>query len=168
VLTVLLPLGRSPVSLVVVDAAGQTATDSLEIDVVDTTLPRLAASLAPAILWPPNGRLVDVHAEVQALDACGPAQFLLQSVASNQSGGRRRDIVGVETGTPDTEFALRAKRRRGRERVYTATYAATDLSGNVAFASAEAVVPQRPARPLQRLRPWQRLRLLLRLLGLLP
>ncbi len=128
---------------------------------VDTMPPRLTARLTPRILWPPNRRLVEVHAVVQAVDACGPVQLTLQSVASNQPGGHR-DIVGVETGTPDTDFELRAKRRRGRERVYTATYAAADSSGNIAFASAEAVVPQRRARPR---RP---LLLLLRLLGLLP
>jgi hypothetical protein len=51
-------------------------------------------------------------------------------------------IQGVELGTLDTHFLVRAARRRGdAPRIYTAVYEATDQAGNVTRASVEIYVP---------------------------
>jgi hypothetical protein len=56
--------------------------------------------------------------------------------------GRGPDIQEAEFGTGDLEFLLRAERSgKGRDRVYTVTYHASDLSGNTTVASAEVRVP---------------------------
>jgi hypothetical protein len=48
----------------------------------------------------------------------------------------------VDIGTYDLDFELRAERSgKGDGREYTATYTATDTSGNVVSASATVTVP---------------------------
>jgi hypothetical protein len=73
---------------------------------------------------------------------------VLDSVVSNEpddhigDGSFPDDIKGVEPGTPDLHFQLRAERmQQGTGRVYTATYTATDGSGNHTSDSAEVLVP---------------------------
>lgn len=148
-LTVTLPLGAHALSLVVTDSGGLTATDQVLVSVVDTTPPALLVSLEPAVLWPPNHRMVQVTASVSATDACGPASVSLLSVISSEpddapgggDGATTNDIQGAVAGAPDFEFLLRAERATGGPgRTYTATYRALDGSQNSAEAAATAVV----------------------------
>ena len=60
---------------------------------------------------------------------------------SNGDGNTNGDIAGHELGTADTDFQVRAERSGGGPgRTYTATYAATDASGNSGLGSAEVTV----------------------------
>jgi DNA-binding beta-propeller fold protein YncE/PKD repeat protein len=137
-------LGTHRLVLRVTDTAGLVNEDPLEVVVEDTLPPQLAVSSDTTTLWPPNRRMVEVGALVTVDDQCTPATFVLEAVISNepddaagpQDGHTTHDIQGVEAGGPDTSFQLRAERAgAGRGRMYTATYRATDESGNIASES---------------------------------
>jgi hypothetical protein len=150
VLEVLLALGAHDVTLRVTDAAGATDTAGAQVSVIDTTAPGLAVSVAPAELWPPNHRMVDVEAAVAAEDACGVPAVVLESVESSEpddapgtgDGATAVDVQGAEPGAADFGLRLRAERAgSGDGRTYTVTYHAADGSGNSATAADVVRVP---------------------------
>jgi hypothetical protein len=135
-----------------------TATDDCDnsasciqiITVVDTTPPDISVTVSPDMLWPPNHKMVNITATVMVSDICDVApSVVLTSVTSDEpddakgsgDGKTVNDIQGVDIGTKDYEFQLRAERAgKGDGRVYTITYTVTDVSGNSASASATVVV----------------------------
>jgi WD40 repeat protein len=140
--------GTYNVTLQVTDSKGQTDTDEVVITIDDQTPPQISVKVTPSVIWPPNHRMVNVHAEVDAFDFCGPVTFVLSSVTSNEpensvgDGNTAPDIKGTSLGTEDLTFQVRAERSgTGTGRIYTATYEATDLSGNVSQGSDEIKVP---------------------------
>ncbi|HET8948835.1 MAG TPA: FG-GAP-like repeat-containing protein [Candidatus Polarisedimenticolia bacterium] len=148
-LTVTFPLGTHSLTLLVTDSGGLTATDAQAVSVVDTTPPSLAVTLDPAVLWPPNHRMVPVTATVSASDACGAVSVSLLSVTSSEpddapggaDGMTTNDVQGVTAGTPDLEFLLRAERVSGGPgRTYTAVYQAQDGAQHTAQVAATAFV----------------------------
>ena len=145
-----LPLGAHPITLVATDGAGMVATASTIIQAVDTTPPDLAVRLSRSLLWPPDQRMVDILADVQADDACGEPSVVLLRISSNESGdvpvpggaSWAPDIQGAELGTLDLRFQLRAARDgHGAGRTYTVTYQATDRFGNVSTVDSIVYVP---------------------------
>jgi hypothetical protein len=149
-LDVTLPLGMHTITLQVTDSFGLTDTDDVIKTVADTTPPELSVTLDPGMLWPPNHQMEEITATVIASDICSMTATVLLSVESNEldnaigvgDGNTINDIQGVEAGTPDTQFAVRAERQgTGSGRVYTATYLATDTSGNEMAAMAFVTVP---------------------------
>ena len=128
-----------------------TGSVHLGLATVDTTAPEISVTVSPDTLWPPNHKMVDITATVTVSDNCDPTPtVVLTSVTSNEpddakgkgDGKTVNDIQGVEIGTEDYEFQLRAERAgKGDGRIYTITYTATDESGNSASASATVVVP---------------------------
>jgi len=150
IIQAILALGSHQVTLVVTDAAGQQATAASAVVVVDTAPPALAVGVAPTSLWPPNHRMVEVQAQVVVADVCGAATFELVSVVSNEpddapgegDGRTLGDVAGAGEVPGDTTFLIRAERSAtGDGRIYTATYRATDASGNTRTAAATVVVP---------------------------
>jgi K319L-like, PKD domain len=142
-----LPLGSHVITLRVTDATAKTATDDVTIDIVDTTPPKVTLRVRPFSLWPPNHRMVDIHATV-SVDECGPYQVVLESITSNEpdnglgDGDTANDIQGAALGTEGYDFSLRAERAGGGSgRVYTVTYRVIDAVGLETTASAEVVVP---------------------------
>ncbi len=138
------------VTVTATDACGYQEDASADADVIDATPPSIEVELTPALLWPPNHRLENITATVVATDNCPGVSFALSSVSSDepddaQGGGDGHttgDIRGLQLGTADLAFLLRAERQgAGDGRVYTATYVATDGSGNEAEDSAEVRVP---------------------------
>jgi hypothetical protein len=149
-LTVTLPLGSHDITLRVTDRAGAKHSATAAVEVVDTTAPILSVSVVPNKLWPPNHRMVPVEATAQAVDLCGPTTTVLAAVVSSEpddvagleDGSTTGDIQGVEIGTLELSFELRAERSgTGNGRVYVATYRATDVTGNSSEASATVMVP---------------------------
>ena len=145
-----LPLGDHAITLRVTDSAGETAMDGISVSVVDTTPPAMQVSLTPHVLWPPNHRMVKVEAAVSAVDACGGASFMMESVTNDEEddapgpedGKTRGDVLGAQVATADMVLELRAERDGGGDgRAYTVTYTGTDASGNSTRASALVVVP---------------------------
>ena len=113
----------------------------------------MSVSLAPNVLWPPNHRMVDVHAQVTALPgcpgACPPPAVTLTSVTSNEPDDAVGENDGITTGDIQAvggagglDVSLRAERDgSGAGRVYTLTYTATDCQGHTVSQPAIVVVP---------------------------
>jgi hypothetical protein len=142
--TVLVPPGMHPFTLVVNDGHGNVATATTQVTVMqDTTPPSLSFMLSPNVLWPPNNKLVPIHATIRASDNCtAHPSIVLVSISSNDPDRDKFDIKGASWGTDDRSFLLRARKAdRGRQRVYTVTYRAMDAAGNLAMSSATVVVP---------------------------
>lgn len=139
-----LELGTTTVTFTAMDDSGNSAQCTADVSVVDTVPPTIGVSVGPTVLWPPNHRLVAIHAEVAVEDVCDPqAGFVLTSITSNEpddglgDGQTSGDIQGAEFGQADTLFYLRAERSGTRGgRIYTIVYTASDKSGN----QTEAVV----------------------------
>jgi len=149
-LQALLGLGPHDVTLRVTDHGALSDTDSLSIEVIDTTAPALGVALSPDLLWPPSHRMIQVSAEVSATDACGTAEVRLLSITSSEAsdatgegdGHTTHDIEGADMGTPDFDFGLRAERDGcGPGRTYAVTYTATDDGGNTSTAITRVLVP---------------------------
>jgi hypothetical protein len=116
-------------------ASGKDVWGTLEK--LDTTPPTLSVTLNPATLWPPNGKLVAVTADITVKDDYDPApEIQLVSITANEALDRD-DIRGTQPGTDSRKFLLRAERGM----VYTVTYSAIDGSGNKSTASATVTVP---------------------------
>jgi hypothetical protein len=148
VLVVPLTLGAHVITLRVTNSVGSTSTDEVLVTIRDTMPPELSVSLTPDTLWPPNHDMIDMTAVVKAMDACGASSVSLIGVTSNEAdngkddGNTVNDISGVEMGTFDTQFQLRAERAAGGNgRIYTAVYEATDAAGHRRMEAGMAVVP---------------------------
>ncbi len=145
------PLGTTGVTFTATDVLGNKATCAASVQIRDTTPPSLTLTMNSTGLWPPNHRLVPVHAAWQVSDACDPAAgVVLASVTSGEpddapgsgDGSTTMDIQDASPGSPDTSVLLRAERSGdGSGRVYTLTYAATDASGNTTSALGVVTVP---------------------------
>ena len=107
----------------------------------DATPPTLACAASPAMLWPPNHKLVPIATTVDVTDALsGPNEFRLSATTTSE-GIAANDIQDWTVGEPDISGLLRAERNgSGRGRVYTLTYFASDLAGNSATCDAHVTV----------------------------
>jgi len=144
--TVTLPLGVSTITLVVSDGQSESVPDVIVVEVRDTLSPTLEVAATPAVLWPPDGRMVEVGFRVAASDRCDPAPaIILLDVRSSEPEGAGRggaSIVGADSGTDDRSIYLKADRNsKGPGRTYAITYRATDASGNAATAAAVVRIP---------------------------
>jgi len=124
--------------------------------VADTTPPEVLATASPAVLWPPDHRLVPVRLLLQSHDACSTTVAVrLNEARSGEpddapGGGDGRttgDIAGAALGSDDRELLLRAERAvPGPGRTYTLVYGVADPSGNVRQVSVSIVVPPEQGR----------------------
>ena len=140
-----LPLGEHIIVLEVTDKAGDSDTDQVTIIVQDTTPPEFTHSVTPAILWPPNHKMVLITTTWTVKDNCDQSpQVSLISITINEvndvkGAGRTKDDIQIGN---DGSIYLRAERSgAGIGRVYTITYQAADDSGNVTVRSAAVTVP---------------------------
>jgi len=142
-------LGTTEVTLTVtcVDDMGEVSTQAMtEVEVEDTTPPTISAYVDRDCLWPPNHKYQTVNAMLEASDSCDPNPVLdLDSVVSNEpdngigDGNTTQDIL---LGSDDLTFDLRSERQGPNSgRVYTATWSATDASGNFSTDSVMIIVP---------------------------
>lgn len=142
-----LPAGEHVITLRVMDAVGDTSIDEVVVNVEDAEPPILNLSVSPSRLWPPNHKMVHVTVTPN-VDECGSSTVTLESVTSNEpdngqgDGNTSNDIQGVEEGTADFGFDLRAERSGGGSgRVYTILYRIVDEAGLETTATTRVVVP---------------------------
>jgi YVTN family beta-propeller protein len=144
--TVEMPHGASTVNLEVSDGKGGSATDTVRITVMDVTAPAISGvSATPAVLSPPNHKMVSVTVSATATDNCDPAPSVrIVEVSSNEPDNG----PGDGNASPDWRIIgplavdLRAERSGcGTGRVYTITLESADASGNAARAEARVTVP---------------------------
>ena len=127
-----------------IDNAGNSANTCVTLN-IDKTAPVLNLTVTPGLLWPPNHKMVNITPSINVSDnLTSNVQVELVSVTNSEpdnglgDGDTANDIVVNADGT----ISLRAERSgTGTGRVYTFTYKATDLAGNVTVASATVVVP---------------------------
>lgn len=142
-----LPLGTNVVGITVTDSFSNTVACSTTVTVVDTVPPVITSVKAtPAVLWPPNHKMVNIQVSVVATDTCGPTTWKIISVTSNEP------VNGLGDGDTGPDWMitgphtvqLRAERSgKGNGRVYTITVQAQDASGNLsATRTATVFVPK--------------------------
>jgi hypothetical protein len=141
--------GITGVEWIAFDDAGNSATCMAAVRVIDTTAPEISVTVEPQVLWPPNHKMVEVVYTVTVSDICDPdPTWVLVDIVSdepeddNGDGNTEPDIQDADFGTPDNVVSLRAE-RDGRQdgRVYTATFAVTDCSGNSSQTTCDVFVP---------------------------
>jgi hypothetical protein len=143
--TGIFPLGTTLVTLEVQSDQG-SSQDEVLVTVQDTEGPSLAVSLSPSVLWPPDRRLVPIHATVSAHDSCDSAPPTVTLFSITVTDGDSSlvdpgdDVQGASLGTADFDFALRAERTQGATRTYTVCYQARDTSGNLTEVCRNVVV----------------------------
>lgn len=140
------PLGPTTVTVTATDAAGNAATGTFTITVVDTTAPVFASLTASTTsLWPANHKMVAVTLTATASDtASGPVTFKILSATSSEpdnglGDGDTADDIAI---TGAMTLNLRAERSgSGPGRVYTITVEARDAAGNTSTQTVTVSVP---------------------------
>jgi hypothetical protein len=124
------------------DLEGNIENNQTVILKLDQTNPALTIQLNKTTIWPPNHKMVAIHAVLNSSDAgSGVASVILTSISSNEPDGGNDDIH-ANIGSTDTSFSLRAERAgSGTGRIYTITYTATDHADNQTIATTTVTVP---------------------------
>jgi hypothetical protein len=141
------PYGATPipinVTLTATDNHSAQASCSGQIHVMDRTPPAIARITAtPAVLWPPNHKMVSVRVNSSSTDNCGASMCSITGVISNQASGNAASdwmIVSNE------EVQLRAERNGGSGRTYTIQVKCSDRAGNQTTGSTTVTAPANQA-----------------------
>ena len=138
-MTLDLGFGTSTFTLTVDDGRGLKATDDVAVTVSDTTGPGInGLAASPAVLWPPNHRMVPVELSLSAADVCDPnSACRIVAVSNDETGlGPDAEITGP------LSLSLRAERSGyGPGRTYRATVECRDNLGNTSLDTVAVTVP---------------------------
>jgi putative hemolysin len=139
------PLGTTVDTCTATDASGNMASCSFNVKVGDTTPPDITnVSVAPAVLWPPNHKMVPIAVTAEATDQCSATVCKVSSITSNEpeNGLGDGDTAPDWSITGPLAVNLRAERAgNGSGRVYTLTIECSDAAGNSATAPVKVMVP---------------------------
>lgn len=123
-------------------------TSTLVPQTLPCDTPQLSVSFAPNILWPPNHKLVTIHASISAQDDNYPNPVVqLVSITANETLDSG-DVI-AQYGTAAQTFQVKSERKGTNKagRVYTVTYSATNSCGNSTTTSETIVVPHDQGGP---------------------
>ncbi len=136
------------------DASGNTAMETRDVIVEDTTPPEITVEADPIVLWPPNHKYATIDLTsvvVDATDICdqdvSADDVAITSVSSDEEenvggGGDGNTVDDIVIAGDCRSVDLRKERQGGGNgRVYTLDLAVEDSSGNVGTASFEVHVP---------------------------
>lgn len=138
-------VGINTVVLTVTDVNGNSATKTATVTVKDNIAPSITSTTPnPAVLWPPNHKMVPVTVSIQSTDNCAGSGCKIISVTSNEplnsTGDGNTEMDWMITG--DFSVNLRAERSGNLTgRIYTITMECTDASGNKTTSSTTVTVP---------------------------
>jgi hypothetical protein len=118
---------------------------SAELYRPECTTPPVISGLtpSPAVLWPPNKKMVLVTISAIASDNCDPSPVTkIISVSSNEPANSNAVATGEAVITGNLTLNLKAQRNgAGNGRVYTITVKCTDNGGNITTGTVNVVVP---------------------------
>lgn len=126
------------------DDCGNSTSKTQMIYVRDTTRPDISnVSPTPAVLWPPNHKMVDVVINYDAVDNCSQVTSVLTISSNEPENGTGDGDTGPDMEViDDHNIKLRAERAgNGNGRIYTITITSTDDCGNVATTTTTVLVP---------------------------
>lgn len=131
--------GQYTITVSAKDAAGNAASATVPLKVVDTTPPIIQAiTVNPSVLSPPNHALIPVTVSVAASDNCDPAPVskIVSITANGPTAPGDIQITGNLTAT-----LAASKNTSGTMRIYTITVQCTDAAGNSSLSTAFVTVP---------------------------
>lgn len=126
------------------DAAGNPATATRTVNVVDTTLPTITTNGQTPSMWPPNHKyqtFTVTNFVTGASDSCntslGVSNVVIEKVTSDETTSD-----GMIIAADCKSVQLRSERDGGGDgRVYIITFKVRDAAGNIGRATARVVVP---------------------------
>jgi uncharacterized repeat protein (TIGR01451 family) len=147
-------VGTTTITWTATDGAGNTATATQNVTVIDNTVPVITTNGQTPSMWPPNHKYHTFQLTqfvTGATDNCGGISIndvVIEKVTSdeiengNGDGNTTNDIV-IAANCKSVQ--LRSEREgNGNGRVYTITFKVTDTHGNVGRVTARVVVPHNP------------------------
>jgi uncharacterized repeat protein (TIGR03803 family) len=137
------PLGTTSVTLTVTDNHSASNSCTATVTVMDTTSPAISdVAVTPNVLWPPNGKLVEVTLDYTAADDCGGVTNAL-TVTSNEAPKGAGNAAADWVIEDNHHVQLRAERLgTGSGRVYTLTVTSTDNAGNSSTKTTTVTAPK--------------------------
>jgi hypothetical protein len=137
--------GDYVITLVVDDGIEVSEPNEVLINVVDTTPPAFAFSVTPAMLWPPDHKMVEVTPSWTVSDDCvSSPDVSLVSIVANEGDntiGDGHTTNDIQIGKDGSIYVRSERSGTGNDRVYTITYKAVDGCGNTAVRSATVSIP---------------------------
>jgi hypothetical protein len=137
--------GTTPATCTGTDASSNASSCAFRVRVFDTTPPTITSVAArPALLWPPNHKMVPVAVTVGATDLCSALACRVVSVTSDEpvNGLGDGNTAPDWTITGDLAVSLRAERAGGGDgRTYTINIECKDAFANRATAPVTVSVP---------------------------
>lgn len=150
------PVGTTTVTWTATDWAGNTATATQTVTVIDNTVPVITVNGTVPSMWPPNHKYQTFQMTgfvTGASDNCGGVSIsnvVIEKVTSDETengngdGNTSNDII-IAANCKSVQ--LRSERDGGGNgRVYTITFKVTDTHGNVGRATGKVVVPHNPGQ----------------------
>ena len=121
---------------IAIDKAGNTASTSVTVN-IDKTAPTANISVTPAILWPPNHKMVNVAVNGGAADNTSGVASVVITV-TDEYGRVQPAVTGFNT-TIQLQAWRKGEDRDGRHYLISAVI--TDNAGNKTIVTTEAVCP---------------------------
>jgi uncharacterized repeat protein (TIGR01451 family) len=149
-------VGTTTVTWTATDGAGNTATATQDVTVIDNTVPVITVNGSVPSMWPPNHKYQTFQLTgfvTGASDNCGGvgiSNVVIEKVTSDEienGNGDGNTVNDIVIAADCKSVQLRSEREGdGDGRVYTITFKVTDTHGNVGQATSKVVVAHNPGQ----------------------